>query len=137
MNLLLTPVMHILEKKLDVCTLRQRVIANNVANVDTPGFKASHVELENTLRQALNHQDTLSLRKTDPRHIEPYLSTKAVHATMTIDKTTSLRNDGNNVDIDREMTDLAKNEIDYQTVAQLLSHKYSGEIKLITELGKV
>jgi len=43
----------LLEKTLDVCVLRHKVIANNIANVDTPGFKASRVIFEEKLKRAL------------------------------------------------------------------------------------
>ncbi|WP_088187933.1 flagellar basal body rod protein FlgB [Desulfosporosinus sp. FKA] len=135
MDLLVTPLMNMMEKKLDVSALRQKVIANNVANVDTPGFKASHVEFEDILQQAMN-KDNLSLHKTDPRHIDPSLNLQSAQARVVIDNTTTLRNDGNNVDIDKEMSDLAKNGIDYQAISQILGQKYSGKIKLITDLGK-
>ncbi|WP_434512034.1 flagellar basal body rod protein FlgB [Desulfitobacterium sp. AusDCA] len=135
MDLLVTPLMNMLEKKLDASALRQKVIANNVANVDTPGFKTSHVEFEDILKRALN-KESLSLRKTDPRHIDPSINVQAAQARVVIDNSTTLRNDGNNVDIDKEMADLAKNGIDYQAISQILGQKYSGKIKLISDLGK-
>lgn len=137
MDLLVTPLMYMLEKKLEASALRQKVIANNIANVDTPGFKTSHVEFENILQQAMNNKESPPLRKTDPRHIDPSMKVQTVQARVVIDNTTSLRNDGNNVDIDKEMADLAKNGIDYQAISQILGQKYSGKIKLISGLGNV
>lgn len=132
MDLLVTPLMIMMENKLEASALRQKVIANNLANVDTPGFKKSYVEFEDVLRQAQN-KDRLSLIRTDTRHIEPsFINIQAVKARVVIDNSTSLRNDGNNVDIDQEMTELAKNGLDYQTIAQILGNKYSGRKKLIT-----
>lgn len=131
MDLLITPLMIMLEKKLDAAALRQKVIANNLANVDTPGFKKSHVEFENVLRQAQN-KDSLRLRTTDSRHIDFSINIQAAQARVLIDNSTSQRNDGNNVDIDSEMTALAKNGIDYQAISQILGNKYSGRKKLIS-----
>ena len=131
MDLLITPLMIMLEKKLDAAALRQKVIANNLANVDTPGFKKSHVEFEDVLRQAQN-KDSLRLRTTDSRHIDFSQNIQAAQARVVIDNSTTIRNDGNNVDIDSEMTALAKNGIDYQAIAQILGNKYSGRKKLIS-----
>lgn len=131
MDLLITPLMIMLEKKLDAAALRQKVIANNLANVDTPGFKKSNVEFEDILRQAQN-KDSLRLRTTDSRHIDFSINIQAAQARVVIDNSTTLRNDGNNVDIDSEMTALAKNAIDYQAISQILGNKYSGRKKLVS-----
>lgn len=131
MDLLVTPLMLMLEKKLEASALRQKVISNNLANIDTPGFKKSHVEFEGMLRQAQN-KDSLPLRKTDTRHIDHFLNAQAIQARVVIDNSTTLRNDGNNVDVDIEMSELAKNGLDYQAIAQILGNKYSGRKKLIS-----
>lgn len=132
MDLLVTPLMIMLENKLEASALRQKVIANNLANVDTPGFKKSYVEFEDVLRQAQN-KDKISLLRTDTRHIDQsFINIQEVKARVVTDNSTSLRNDGNNVDIDQEMTELAKNGLDYQAIALILGNKYSGRKKLIT-----
>lgn len=131
MDLLITPLMIMLEKKLDAAALRQKVISNNLANVDTPGFKKSNVEFEDVLRQAQD-KDSLRLRTTDSRHIDFSINIQAAQARVVIDNSSTLRNDGNNVDIDNEMTALAKNGIDYQAFAQILGNKYAGRKKLIS-----
>lgn len=132
MDLLVTPLMIMLEKKLEASALRQKVIANNLANVDTPGFKKSHVEFEDVLRQAQN-KDRLSLHRTDTRHLDTsFINIQAIKARVIVDNSTTIRNDGNNVDIDNEMTELAKNGLDYQVFAQILGNKYSGRKKLIS-----
>lgn len=132
MDLLVTPLMIMMENKLEASALRQKVIANNLANIDTPRFKKSHVEFEDVLRQAQN-KDRISLHKTDTRHIDPsFTNIQDVKARVVINNSTALRSDGNNVDIDKEMTELAKNGLDYQAFAQILAAKYSGRKKLIT-----
>lgn len=132
MDLLVTPLMIMLGNKLEASALRQKVIANNLANVDTPGFKKSYVEFEDVLRQAQN-KDRISLLRTDTRHIDQsFINIQEVKARVVTDNSTSLRNDGNNVDIDQEMTELAKNGLDYQAIALILGNKYSGRKKLIT-----
>src|SRR5207302_10853020 len=72
---------------------RQRAIANNVANVDTPGFKASEVRFEDALKAAISRGSGATVSQTS-------LNAAASRGTL-VDATTT-RADGNNVDIDRE-----------------------------------
>jgi flagellar basal-body rod protein FlgB len=110
---------------LDGLSTRQRVTANNIANIDTPGYKAQRVSFEAQLRHALRGSgDGLTLFKTDPDH----LSGSADEPTAFIQTThqpNDLRNDANNVDIDLEMTTLAETTLRYQALAQLAGSKFA------------
>src|SRR6266545_599088 len=92
---------RLLEKALDGLSLRQQAISNNVANVDTPNFKATEVSFEEDLHAALRRQpspDTLDLRVGDARHIgaqEP-VDVNSISPRAQQLLTTSMRNDGNN-----------------------------------------
>jgi flagellar basal-body rod protein FlgB len=110
---------RVLQATLTGLSSRQRVIADNVANVDTPGFKASGVEFEALLRKAAGGSDGFRLLSVqgaveappeDPRTVAPRIVTMA---------DTSLRADGNNVDVDQQMVQLAETNITYNAVAQL------------------
>jgi flagellar basal-body rod protein FlgB len=92
---------------------RQRTIANNVANVDTPNFKASEVRFEDTLRNAISRGNS-GLAPSDAA-----LQAGVKRATM-LDATSS-RGDGNNVDIEREMEMLAEANLTYSALTQTLS----------------
>ncbi len=117
-----SPILQLLEKGLDASSLRQQVLANNVANVDTPGFKRSDVDFQKVLASAMNGSaETLPLKETSPKHLPGVITgNKNV---IVQDNSTSLRNDGNNVDIDQEMTDVAKNEIYFNAVTQAYNDK--------------
>jgi flagellar basal-body rod protein FlgB len=91
---------------------RQRAIANNVANVDTPGFKASEVRFEDALRSAIT-------RGTGATVNQASLNAAASRSTL-VDATTS-RADGNNVDIDREMELLGEANLNYSAMTQLMA----------------
>ena len=94
------PVLSVLEKGLDASSLRQKVIANNLANLDTPGFKRSEVDFQAVLGTVLGQKvGTLPLKLTSTNHI-PSVN-KGEGKTVVTDDTTIVRNDGNNVDIDR------------------------------------
>ena len=116
------PVQTALEKTLDACALRQRVIADNIANVDTPGFKKNTVQFEEALSRALRGE-ALSLQVSDPRHIGND-SLAAVKPEVEEIRNTTLRTDGNNVDLDEEMINLVTNTLEYRAAAQFLSGKF-------------
>lgn len=118
--------MKILENTLDTCMLRQRIIADNIANVNTPGFKKSYVSFEDELSQALQKKPIPFFRPiiTDPRHIQFYKPPKnpaEVRPKLHIEYDTFFRNDKNNVDINIQMTNLAKNFIMYSAISKRIS----------------
>lgn len=100
-----------LEKALDASLLRHKVIANNIANVSTPGFKRLEVVFEEKLKALLNKKPISfsQLKKIEPEIIE--------------DQNSAWREDFNNVDIDREMVELSKNTLQYNLYIQLLNGK--------------
>ena len=120
-----------MEKALDAAVLRQRVIANNIANADTPGFKRSDVRFESLLRAELEGRGGLVGLRTDPRHI-PIGSTGLPEPEVVTDRRTVMNNNLNNVDIDAEMSALAANQLRYNVLVQQVSH----EIRLLrTAIG--
>lgn len=125
----------LLERSLDASSLRQKVLSNNIANIDTPNFKRSDVSFQQALQDALSG-DTLVGRTTDPRHMQIGTSNlDDVHPTVFQEDKTSLRIDGNNVDIDAEMTNLAENQILYNAMTQELNSKF-GLLKYAINEGK-
>jgi flagellar basal-body rod protein FlgB len=131
--------LDLVQRALDASALSHNVIANNIANVDTPGFKRSEVVFNEQLKSALAvRQDSsqqLELARTDDRHIplEDVPSLSEIRPKVETDLTSSLRNDGNNVDIDREVSLLAQNTVWYQTLSQITSHQYAQVMDAITD----
>jgi flagellar basal-body rod protein FlgB len=118
--------MTILQKSLDALWTRQKVVSNNIANVDTPGYKSQSVEFESLLNDALQGssgqtENELSekLQNLDPQ----------VHQ----DTSTSMRADGNNVDIDSENVALARTQIEYLYATRMMSSEISRMKYAITE----
>jgi len=126
---------QILQVALDGLSLRQQAIGNNLANVDTPGYTATEVSFESRLQQALaiGEQPRLRLASTNPRHlsVQPRLSTHLASVQYTSDS--PVRNDGNNVDVDREMARLAETQISYQALTGLASSRLSLLRSIISE----
>ncbi|MFD2612997.1 flagellar basal body rod protein FlgB [Paenibacillus gansuensis] len=125
MNLFNSRGMSSLERSLDVSMLRQKVISNNIANVDTPNFKKSEVKFEEYLQAAEDgwNPEPLAGKRTNPRHFYIGPLSSLPLPTVVTAGTTLMNNSGNNVDIDYEMTELAKNQLKYNTYIQELNHE--------------
>ena len=121
---------YLLEKALDVESLRRKVISNNVANVDVPHFKRSEVNFESELRRAIqeraNPSNKLPGRMTDEKHISFYVprNIKSVQSRINFDYNSTMRNDGNNVDIEKETVDAAKNQMRYNAFITMLNGNF-------------
>ncbi len=102
-------------------SLRHAAIAQNIANVDTPYYKRKDVLFENYLRAALYGGPDVRSQRTNDAHI-PF-STEVIHIKPTIHAETDsrYRNDYNNVDIDREMAIMAKNQLSYNAIVGFAS----------------
>jgi flagellar basal-body rod protein FlgB len=114
-----------LGKQLDASTLSQRVIANNIANVSTPGFKKSSVSFQEQLRAALNKGEIL-MSTTNTRHMGGVPLLQRISPMVIQEKGTTMRYGDNNVDIDQEMVNLAANTVVYNTSSQILGNKLKG-----------
>jgi len=114
------PVLNVLQKGLEASSMRQQVLSNNVANIDTPSFKRSDVDFQTVLGTVLGEKSgALSLKLTAQKQI-PGLANVGGSAIVT-DQSTSLRNDGNNVDVDKEMTNVAENGLYYNSLTSAIS----------------
>ncbi len=113
---------RVIEFALNGLALRQQVIGNNIANIDTPGFKAGAVLFEDQLRRALAEGDQKA-------GLDPSLWKPAVIR----QEDTSLRSDGNNVDLEREMAMLADTELRYTALARLATARLSLLRAIVTE----
>lgn len=123
----------LLEKALDGAWLRNEIISHNIANADTPGYKKMGVKFEDELKAAMESDYFLG-KKTRNKHItigsrtidevEPEVYT--VQSTMT-------RIDENNVDVESEMVERAKNEIYYNALIQKLSMEFRRLSNIINE----
>lgn len=118
------PVDAAIGQALNGLATRQRVISNNVANVDTPGFKASQVSFEDQLQGAINRneQSLVTMVVDNPLHITTDPATvQDVQPKITTSTNTTNRVDGNNVDIDKQMVELADTTLNYNALVQVIS----------------
>lgn len=119
----------LLNRAMDITWRTQEVTADNIANVDTPGFKRSEVLFSKNLHKALSSGIHKKLAATHPGHIKGQLLKNEGCGSIIVDRITdsSYRNDGNNVDIDMEMASLAKNNLFYDCLGQSMNN----EIRLL------
>jgi flagellar basal-body rod protein FlgB len=114
--------------------MNENLINSNIANADTPGFKAKTMEFEGALRDALNVGHGLSPTATDGKHIAPR-ATDPVEPEIYDDPNGVESLDGNTVDRASEMAKLAENQILYDSAVEMLKKKL-GMLKYgITEGG--
>jgi flagellar basal-body rod protein FlgB len=100
-----------LERSLDAAAIRQRAMAQNLANIDTPGYKRSVVRFEEALARALDTPGNPDERARKVSSVTPRVERIE----------TSLRADGNNVDIDLEGAMMAENALHYEAVSRMTS----------------
>lgn len=133
MDLLTSPAIQALEKGMGVAMLRQEVIAGNVANINTPGFKRASVSFEEEYRRALQARASLPLATTHPQHIKNVPDITSVEPRVIYHTDTAMRPDGNNVNLDEEMVGLAMNAFNYQFLSQQLGKRITMLRHVISE----
>ncbi len=102
---------------------RTELLANNIANADTPGFKARDLDFRTALANALDRQNG-SLQQTDVHHFDISPTTRQEVQYRTVEQTDT--GDGNSVDIHRERNAFSQNAMEYQTSLHFLNSKISG-----------
>lgn len=111
----------LIKKGLDAASIRQENISSNIANVNTPDYKANRVVFEELLRKACG-EGGITMSKTHEGHLAGG-SLETLEPVIQKDESTSVNENGNNVDVDMEMTNLAANEIYYSALIQQVNHK--------------
>ena len=115
------PTIDFMQRGLQAANLRQEVISNNIANVNTPGYKRQDVAFEDSLQEAISNsryrstdEKVANLSKADLR-IRSYTDSAGF----------SYRLDGNNVDIDTENAALARNQLKYNALVDSINQEFS------------
>lgn len=103
-TVLIGPQTLLLARYMDVMVARQRLVAANVANVDTPGYQTRDVDFRREMVHAMDNPEAAVLAPVGAHHVEGL----------------AVKNDGNNVHLDRELQNLAETGIRYSLAAQML-----------------
>lgn len=114
---------NIYKKALDASWLRNKAISNNISNVNTPNYKRQEVNFDAVLKSYMQEGGPVRMSKTNAGHMDaPGMS---LEPRITDVKNTAFREDGNNVNIDVEMTERTKNEIRYNALSDKLTGTFS------------
>ncbi|NPA74044.1 MAG: flagellar basal body rod protein FlgB [Epsilonproteobacteria bacterium] len=116
----------IASKALNYRIIKADLISSNIANIDTPGYKARDIDFAGALQKEVDKlygttkEKRLKLAKTDSKHLNPLYDDDLEGAVVFFRDGQDMRNDGNTVDLDVETTELAKNEMMYNaTIAAM------------------
>jgi len=116
-----------LEKSLNLRSKQHQVLSSNIANMDTPNYKAFELVIEEEMAGTGKPPQRIPLQKTHGNHLAPKnLPHDSVELKYADPPEFSLRGDGNTVDVEKTMGNLAENTILYKTAAQLISKKFKG-----------
>ena len=117
----------LLKKSMDASALRSKVSANNIANINTSGYKKFYVTFEETLNDSMGSN---TMKTNNSKHMQT--GSSSGDATVQREENTSMRQDGNNVDIDLEMTNQAANTLMYNALVKQVNSKISLTSYVIT-----
>ena len=117
----------LLERSLNLRSLQHRALASNIANMDTPNYKAVELAVAEEMNGNRDSASGIQLVQTQPGHF-PLKHNSAEQVKLKVAKSPefSLRGDGNTVDLDRTMGRMAENTLLYKTAAQIISQKFNG-----------
>lgn len=125
---------QIYQKALNASWLKNSAISNNIANVNTPGYKRQDVEFDSILKDFISG-GSHKLTTTHENHL-PNSNFDSLEPSISRETGTSFRKDDNNVNIDVEMAELAKNTIKFNALTTELSHHLSRIKMAISNGGK-
>jgi flagellar basal-body rod protein FlgB len=119
-----------LKKDLSIRVKKNELIAANIANIDTPGYKSKNIQFKNVLK---NEIGVLNMKVTDSMHIK---GNDSGNDYIILENTNPGRVDGNNVNVEKEMLDLTRNNIRYNIAVQFLAKELAHLKQAIMTEGK-
>ncbi|MEY4748421.1 MAG: hypothetical protein RIQ60_635 [Pseudomonadota bacterium] len=126
----LTDTLNFQAQALSLRSERQRLIASNIANADTPGYQARDMDFAAALRQATGSASTPTLATSNAGHLNPDLSARAT--TQLLYAAPSMTNlDRNTVDMDRERASFADNAVKYEATLRFINSGVSTMLNAI------
>lgn len=114
---------------MNVAQDNHRIIAHNIANADTPGYKPSSMDFHATLKEALGGRGRMTLRSTRPQHLSASFL-KPVRQNHRI----AAKNDGNQVDLEMEIANLSENTGKYNLYSSILTKHFQMQKNMLTNL---
>jgi len=125
-----TRAVDLLQREMDVTSLRYQVSANNLANSEVPNFKRSTVNFESELKKAFESEEiaknSFHLTTTDSRHmqINTPIDYRSIEPRRVLDYTSTSKANGNNVDAEYEANNILQIQMQYRMLTQLTSFEF-------------
>ena len=133
---LTTKTMKVLDQSLSLRMRRHKMLIGNLANMNTPGYKAVDLQFEKALKQAMGRGDSTPMRKTHPRHLGSANPLNGrIEGTIVATPSPGGRGESNTVDIEYQMSRLMQNQLLYNAAAQMIRKSLKGLSDTITQAG--
>ncbi len=123
---------ELLSHALDFRAKRHSVIAANLANMDTPGYRPKELKFDQVLKEAAR-KEPIALKRTHPAHL-PTSGARSGRGFPLVEQSRGFMGD-KGVDLDIEMAKMAKNNLLYEATVQMLSKKFE-KLRLVIEEGR-
>lgn len=127
---------HVTSRVLDMRLERQNVVASNLANIKTPGYKARRVEFEDKLQSALSIDGKGTMTRTDNNHMPAAFDPRRFGSNFFKSIEPRVYQGEDAVDLDKEMSIMAKNTLMYNALSQIQHKNFEGLKSAITEGGR-
>lgn len=124
-------VQAILQAGMKTAYLNQRLIANNIANADTPNFRPAELKFQETLLAQLQGKSVVALRKAHVRHMEFHSFRPLLEL-----RSRTAKNDRNNVDLDEQLLKMTENASRFGTYTRMLSKRFSETVEMLRQLNR-
>ena len=112
----------LVEKAMDLRSQRQSLLASNLANVNTPGYRRKDISFEEKLRSAMNMSGT-SVARTRENHLGGGQNLVSVVPDLVVPARTAINNDLNSVDMESELAKMGRNRLLYEVLIQAMTKK--------------
>lgn len=126
----------VVEKVLDMRLQRQNVVMANIANVNTPKYKARRLEFEEDLQKAMHMDQKGKMTRTDEKHLPAAFDVNGFQGKGLTDWKPRMVHGEDVVDLDKEMTAMAKNSMMYNALTDIIAKNFTGLQTVIQEGGK-
>ncbi|HJP18903.1 MAG TPA: flagellar basal body rod protein FlgB [Nitrospinota bacterium] len=125
----------LLKKSLDLHLQKNSVISSNIANVDTPGYKAVDLKFDEQLQSAIGTGNQIKMKATQKKHFTADIKQIDKVKPTVSEENDPARPDGNNVKIEKEMSKLVETQLMYNSIVQAMT-KRGGILRYAIEEGK-
>ncbi|AAN47546.1 MULTISPECIES: flagellar basal body rod protein FlgB [Leptospira] len=131
----------LLERGMNNSIFKRKVISDNIANADVPHFKRSEVIFESMIKRAIESEKIEAIKEvptqiSDERHIQFFkpLDYREVQPKANTDYLTTMRADGNNVDVEKEVVEASNSQMQYMMMAERINQNYR-ELKQVMRMA--